>query len=57
MENKIEVGSTVAYKSKKTDHTGKVIKIYEQNDKTYYKIKNEKKYHFKQLKSISLVNQ
>jgi len=57
MEKKIEVGNVVNYKSKKVDYTGTVVKIYDQNEKTYYKIKNDKKYHYKQLKSIEVAAQ
>jgi len=52
----VEVGTIVNFKSKKVDRTGKVIKIYQENDKTYYKINENNKYYFKQLKDIQTCN-
>lgn len=51
----IEVGTLVSFTSKKTEMTGKVVKIYDENGKTYYKISSEKKYFFKQLGGIQCV--
>jgi len=58
MENKktIEVGTLVSFNSKKELKNGKVIKIYQESDKTYYKIICDKKYYYKQLKSLEICN-
>lgn len=55
-EQTIEIGTLVSFKSKKELKNGKVIKIYQENDKTYYKIICDKKYYYKQLKSIEICN-
>lgn len=48
----VEIGTLVSFISKKEEKKGKIVKIYQENNKTYFKIKNEKKYYFKQLKDI-----
>jgi hypothetical protein len=54
VENKIEVETLVSFASKKEQKVGKVTKIYQQEEKTYYKILCEKKYYYKQLKDIQV---
>jgi hypothetical protein len=59
MENTIQIekGCEVSFTSKKTAMTGKVVKVYQENEKTYCKIHNAKKYYYKQLKDVELVKQ
>jgi hypothetical protein len=54
--NTIETGAMVGFISKKEEKTGKIVKIYTQDQKTYCKIKTEKKYYYKQLKDVQLCN-
>lgn len=53
-ETLLTEGMLVTFKSKKEDKTGKIVKIYEQNGKTYHKIRSDKKYYFKQLKNLTV---
>lgn len=50
----IGVGTIVSFITKKQELSGKVIKIYQQGDKTYYKISSNKRYYFKQLKNLTI---
>jgi hypothetical protein len=52
-KTKPQVGEEVNFTSKKANFTGKVVKIYDENEKTYYKIKVDKKYYYKQLNKIN----
>lgn len=51
---KIEIGTIVSFNSKKQEKKGKIVKVYDENNKTYYKILSEKKYYYKQLKNLSV---
>jgi len=49
----LQVGSQVNFVSKKETKQGNIVKIYEENGKSYAKIRSEKKYFYKQLKTLN----
>ncbi len=53
-ESQIKKGDVVSFLLKKVETTGKVVKVYDENEKTYAKIKIEGKYCFKQTKDLTL---
>lgn len=49
----LQVGTQVNFVTKKENKQGNIVKIYEENGKTYAKIRSDKKYFYKQLKTLS----
>jgi hypothetical protein len=59
-ESTIKKGDVVNFLLKKVETTGKVVKVYEEKDKTYAKIsykfdETKNKYCFKQTKFLTLI--
>jgi hypothetical protein len=49
----LQVGTQVNFVSKNQTKQGNIVKIYDENGKTYAKIRSEKKYFYKQLKTLN----
>lgn len=47
------INDTVEFKSKQDIKSGRIVKIYEENDKIYHKIICDKKYYYKQAKGLT----
>jgi hypothetical protein len=59
-ETTIKKGDVVSFLLKKIETTGKVVKVYDENEKTYAKIsykfdETKNKYCFKQTKVLKLI--
>lgn len=53
----MEKGQMVSFTTKKQEKTGKIVKIYNENEKVYIKIISEKKYFFKQQQHVKLITE
>jgi hypothetical protein len=55
-EQQIVKGTEVKFTSKREEKQGKVVKVYNENNKTYCKINCNNKYYFKQIQKVELCN-